>query len=458
MSSIEESFIILGPGVNSIDPSLSIINNFSPDEIVNSKVSSLPVTSIDSFKSAGDRNTDETFASKFLLGKIDQEELKSSVFKQFPSINTSQIKTDDVLKLYSLLDEHAQLKDNIKKTNDAMRHQYNFLQKWQDRVRDRMNEKNRTIEDLQLRLNKVEVGSLQRVECVEKKILNLQENIEKLDIEKKDLLQQNQKLRGEIIQLEESSKITIQCLKSDNYAHAMSLSEEDSLIRNTYEQIHKMEQEKRLVAVHANDISKSSPQCDPLQKPEYDQIIRELNQQLSEVTGRYLELQDMQRVYKDEIDCLKVNLVSAEELQKQMKNTIITIQASNTESSKRCAQFEQQLSTAHDRIDLLSAQVEIYRNDFQMEREAREKLVSEKDILLNELSLLQKRNKELLDKAQNSQAESTGKPLGAIRKITTQSKESSPETEPIKFICPLCELETKTLRLLEQHLELCLKD
>lgn len=67
--------------------------------------------SLTSFKSAeGADRSMSNFASRFLLGEINQEAVRSSVFEAFPSINSNQTKVDDVLKLYSLLDEHAQLK------------------------------------------------------------------------------------------------------------------------------------------------------------------------------------------------------------------------------------------------------------------------------------------------------------------------------------------------------------
>lgn len=137
MSSLEESFIILGSSPNSMDPSMSIINDFENCSLTNGNAESYqttttstavntdqqvqPATSdfqaaspLSSFKSVMNRSAGETIASNFLMGKIDQEQLKSSVFQQFPSINTSQTKFGDVLKLYSLLDEHAQLKGKQK--------------------------------------------------------------------------------------------------------------------------------------------------------------------------------------------------------------------------------------------------------------------------------------------------------------------------------------------------------
>lgn len=374
-----------------------------------------------------------------------------------------------------------------------MRKQYIFLQERQDRVKLCLAEKNRIIEDLQNRLaaqededlkmaqelgqktvekkNKViedlqhglaaqEAEHLKLANELERKIIELNEKTKTLDAEKKDLLKLNQDLRQEMQEAEERHKITVECLKSENVAQNMALSEKDSIIRNVHEQIVKLEEEKEsLVIVHAGQ--SAVPKSESVPRADHDRIVRELNRRLSEETEKNFGLGDMRTVYKDELDCMKVNLTSAEELQKHMKATITTLSASNAENSKRSAAAERELAIARERIDLLNAQVEVYRHDFQMEREAREKLASEKDNILTDLGLLQKRNKELIDEAQKNLANGTspGPSTGAIRKTPPQSKEATPDIEQsVKYVCPLCNIETTTLRLLEQHLETCLKD
>lgn len=51
-------------------------------------------------------------------------------------------------------------------------------------------------------------------------------------------------------------------------------------------------------------------------------------------------------------------------------------------------------------INLLRMQLDIYSKDFQMERESRQKLAGEKDQLLMDLKMLQKRNQQLIEQTQ----------------------------------------------------------
>lgn len=158
----EESFIILGSGPTSMSDSFMQSNSMSfidlnsknttangltngngvvhqPSSLKSEKMNGTsdhvngcndPVKSgsFNSFRSIdGNFCSMSDFASKFLLGEINQDAVKSSVFEAFPSINSSQTKVDDVLKLYSLLDEHAQLKSksqNMKFVMSTMSHRF----------------------------------------------------------------------------------------------------------------------------------------------------------------------------------------------------------------------------------------------------------------------------------------------------------------------------------------------
>lgn len=188
-----------------------------------------------------------------------------------------------------------------------MRLQFSSLQELQDRAKIRLTEKNKTIEDLQHRIDERETEALKFAQDAERKILDQLERVKILEDEKKELLQQNQVLRQDLIDVEERTKITIECLKNDNEAQRMALSEKDSIIRNVHEQIQKVEQEKESIVIVQSHQS-SVPQGDMMLKSEHDRIVKDLNHKLSETTAKHLELTDMQKVYKDELDCLKVRI------------------------------------------------------------------------------------------------------------------------------------------------------
>lgn len=377
---------------------------------------------------------------------------------------------------------------NLQRANDIIRKHGQFVQEVQESTRSRFTEKNKVIEDLQNRLATKEseslsfaqeaqkkiLESLEKVKAIEaekqellqmnqKKILESLEKVNAIEVEKQELLQMNQSLRQQIGEVEERAKITIDCLTSENKAQSMTISEKDSIIRNIHEQISRLEQNREsMVFVESRPAGAS----EMILKSEHDQILAVLNERFSEEIAKNMEFNDLRKMYKDELDCLKVNLASAEELHKQSQATIQTLTASNGENSKRAAQAEREFATARERIDLLNAQVEIYRNDFQMEREAREKIASEKDSLAADLSLLQKRNKELIEESQRNLSAQTasgpGPSSGAVRKSPSPPKSASPEQSPApsetSYNCPVCNVSTKTLRLLEMHLESCLPE
>lgn len=92
-----------------------VIQNQGHSSIINSKVTKLASsTPIPPSSMAGSMNASSnfsnSFASKFLLGEVDGNKMQSSIFQQFPSLNQASVQVDDVVKLYSLLDEHSQLK------------------------------------------------------------------------------------------------------------------------------------------------------------------------------------------------------------------------------------------------------------------------------------------------------------------------------------------------------------
>lgn len=98
---------------------------------------------------------------------------------------------------------------------------------------------------------------------------------------------------------------------------------------------------------------------------------------------------------------MKVNLTAAEnvhsnqrlQLERQAKD-IETKDVSLSENIR-------ELRTLAEQVDVLTAQLDIYKVDFEAERSARAELASEKDQILSDLKLLQKRNQQLIDEIQN---------------------------------------------------------
>ncbi|XP_053614716.1 NF-kappa-B essential modulator isoform X2 [Plodia interpunctella] len=152
----------------------------------------------------------------------------------------------------------------------------------------------------------------------------------------------------------------------------------------------------------------------------------------------------------------------------------------------------QALRAALDDVTLLRAQIDSYKNDFEAERECREKMACEKESLQADLRNAQKRIKDLTDLLQearrqislqtpraaagaprSSSATSRTSTTGAAKTVRKKARlnpaidKGASETEdqkemhestppPQRFTCPVCDAQLKTLILLQQHVDSCL--
>lgn len=98
---------------------------------------------------------------------------------------------------------------------------------------------------------------------------------------------------------------------------------------------------------------------------------------------------------------MKVNLAAAEELHAKHRAELAR-QAREIETKDvSLAENIRELKTLAEEVDVLTAQLDIYKVDFEAERSARGELASEKDRILADLKLLQKRNQQLIEEVQN---------------------------------------------------------
>ena len=135
-------------------------------------------------------------------------------------------------------------------------------------------------------------------------------------------------------------------------------------------------------------------------RAEHEVKIKELERKLSELLASNLDLKDVEKQYIDEINCLKVTLTSAEELIKNHDATIAQLIAKDRERMQKIKELEKTVAEQTERIVLLEHQNEVHRNDFEMEKESRTVALKEKQQMLQDLKILQKRNQELIEEHQ----------------------------------------------------------
>ncbi|CAH0713100.1 unnamed protein product, partial [Brenthis ino] len=189
-------------------------------------------------------------------------------------------------------------------------------------------------------------------------------------------------------------------------------------------------------------------------------------------------------IFKDYNELLKKSVTKTET--KPQSQSVEQLTAALLARGQELHALEAQLAalTLHkEEADLLRAQVDLYKSDFEAERESREKMASEKENLMTDLRSAQKKIQELTTQLEEIRILSPGvhksvtakrRPAAAARtppapapaapaaaantvrkkKRVEEEKESSPP--PLRFDCPVCDRPFKSLILLQQHVDSCL--
>nr|XP_026496478.1 optineurin isoform X2 [Vanessa tameamea] len=188
-------------------------------------------------------------------------------------------------------------------------------------------------------------------------------------------------------------------------------------------------------------------------------------------------------IFKDFNELLKKSVTKSE-------NTPAQLSAALLARAREVSSLRAELADC----ELLRAQLDSYRSDFEAEREAREKMASEKEIILTDLRTAQRKIQELTTQLEKIRAlnpalhksvttnrpttasarpaatmaatnattasttTTTGNMVRKKKKVVNKSKEVVHETTPppLRFDCPVCDQPFKTLILLEQHVDSCL--
>lgn len=225
------------------------------------------------------------------------------------------------------------ISENLEKTNIAMRRQFTVLQEWQDTVKRRMHEKNEIIDNLK------------------EELTSSQNDNERLS---KDLQEVKQKL-GETLANVNAYQVVA---RKEIDEMTMRVSEKEAIIQNIHAANERLQLENAdFVVLHKNKPEPSFEPADFIRKSEHDAIVRDMRHQLSDLAAQNLEFQDMKKVYTDELNCLKVNLTAAEELHRDMRDTITTLRLRDEESRKRSEETTGQLQAVQDDNALLKVQV-----------------------------------------------------------------------------------------------------
>lgn len=156
---------------------------------------------------------------------------------------------------------------------------------------------------------------------------------------------------------------------------------------------------------------------------ELEALVQNLQIELSNAIAEKLEYEDTKKTYIDEIDCVQVNLVATEELYKATKAESMELKAANATLKQELDGLRSAMAILQEQMNVVKAQVkcysaiysicrmrnckimfsnyqsEVYETDFKLERNARQEIAGEKEQILADLQLLQRRNQILLDRS-----------------------------------------------------------
>lgn len=400
-----------------------------------------------------------------LAASVIMGETKSSLFQTFPSLMQSSMPLDEVQMLQVLMTEHGQMKESLQKANLAMRKNFTNIQSWQDEVKDKYTKQVQKIEEQSAIIGKLEeendklkqlvVAGEARAADQEKRAAELKITLEKaLDEVQMQIQAERASALGELDELKKA------------------LSEKESILKNMAREIERLELEKQeFVVVKPNKPDASDSGAQFITKEEHDRQIKVLQREMSVIVAKNLEFEDMKKVYVDELNCMRVNLTAAEEIFAKNRAQLER-QAKEIETKDvSLAENIRELKTLAEQVDVLTAQLDIYKNDFEAERTARSELASEKDRVLTDLKLLQKRNQQLIEEVQNGRV--------AEERATRAANESLDKREPSPSLatsahgvkgaaaseeqtydrpilyCPLCTEAYRDLVTLQAHVEDC---
>ncbi|SPP74516.1 NF-kappa-B essential modulator isoform X3 [Drosophila guanche] len=433
----EESFVILG---SSPVPSLCT-DSLLLDDAMDASDRPVPVTqesygadvsaagsSSGPLSTSVDSDRHKSLAASFIMGEVKSDVLKNSVYSQFPSLCSMQASAEDVVKLQNMMEEYVSLKKTLDMVNRTMMDYHKLTQQWRQEAADRE-----------------EKCKQQLTEC--------QEQVEKLRAENQALMAE---LETKLVQIELVQDIR----QKEQDELRQSVSEKTSLINNMRVEIDKLQQINLngFEFVPDDDKKKAKEEVsNPLnyvQREEHDRQIQKLQRDLSKMLAEKLEVIDMKKVYIQEIDCLKVNLTSAEELMHKMERDINQLKARDIQRQEE--------------IEHLQTQNEIYRRDFEMERADREKNAGEKEQYLLDLRSLQRRNQELIEAlAESHKSPKSGSPSPSTSGVSSLREDQRPvrvldpngaDARPADSAlrCPICSKGFNSLSVLQSHVNDCL--
>lgn len=467
----EESFVVLG---SSLPPeSLSIDCGQELTESIDATVvqESLKLTA--SALSQLSLNA-PSFPSMPSINKQDLVmPVQENDFNMTSTTNSSvDLSPDEVQqKLDKLIAENLKLKETLHQNNLAMKRQCDVITSWHEQVMEVQKSHKDKFDQTKLYIDNLKIEKVKLVEALklsqtavdstkqELEFLKSQQNESEAAKEKVDYsfvkssydnlrefqLDASQKKIADLdaqVSMLQKAKLEREQLEKQSYASSVS------------EQVQSLEAElvtiKQQNSQQAVDFGKKVLESDALQKILLEEI-KVLKSQLSEKVKTVITKEVHDHV-QEQLMQAQMHITKLELLRNEDKEAI----NAKEETIAKMDTLVKEMTDSSDTMAALRAQLELYKSDFEAERQAKDSVKAEKEQIADDLQHLQRRNQQLLeevDRLRGGDFVHVNRP-----EQSAAAAPSAPQdrTAP-RFACPKCDFKFWDYQALENHVYRCIE-
>uniref|UniRef100_G1STZ8 NF-kappa-B essential modulator n=1 Tax=Oryctolagus cuniculus TaxID=9986 RepID=G1STZ8_RABIT len=359
-------------------------------------------------------------------------------------------------------------------------------------LRDAIRQSNQMLRERCEELLRFQVSQREEKEFLLCKFQEARKLVERLNLEKLDLKRQREQALQEVEHLKRCQQQMAEdkaSVKAQVTSLLGELQESQSRLEAATKEREALEGRARAASEQARQLESErealqqqhSVQVDQLrmQSQSVEAALRMERQAASEEKRKLAQLQvAYHQLFQDYDNHIKNSMVSGErkrgmqleDLKQQLRQAEEALVAKQEVIDKLKEEAEQH-KMVMETVPVLKAQADIYKADFQAERQAREKLAEKKELLQEQLEQLQREYSKLKASCQESASlrsvlELSTKPsqphlffFPAHHSfyLTLSNQRRSPPEEPPDFCCPKCQYQAPDMDTLQIHVMECIE-
>ncbi|XP_014653000.1 PREDICTED: NF-kappa-B essential modulator isoform X4 [Ceratotherium simum simum] len=357
------------------------------------------------------------------------------------------------------LEENQELRDAIRQSNQMLRERCEELQRFQSSQREEK-------------------------EFLMQKFQEARKLVERLSMEKLDLRRQREQVLKEVEHLKRCQQMAEDkaSVKAQVTSLLGELQESQSRLEAATKERQALEGRARAASEQARQLESEREALQQQHNVQVDQLrmqtqsmeaaLRMERQAASEEKRKLAQLQvAYHQLFQEYDNHIKSSMgMQLDDLKQQLQQAEEALVAKQEVIDKLKEEAEQH-KIVMETVPVLKAQADIYKADFQAERQAREKLAEKKECLQEQLEQLQREYSRLKASCQESariedmrkrHVEVPQPPLAPAPAhhsfhLALPSQRRSPPEEPPDFCCPKCQYQAPDMDTLQIHVMECIE-